>query len=74
MSDIIKPHAPQGPMTETLARKPWKAPRLIDLDGEDPEGRPAGEGGAGISVGNKAVGDQEGSITLFDPPIHFSAS
>jgi len=32
MSDMMETHAPQGPTAETLARKPWKAPRLIDLE------------------------------------------
>jgi len=74
MTNIIEPHGPQGSATETLARKPWKAPRLIDLDDEDPEGRPHLEGGAGLSAGNKAMGTMEGVNPAFNPPLHFHES
>jgi len=34
MTNFTKPHGPQGVRTQTADRRPWKAPRLIDLDDE----------------------------------------
>jgi len=35
MTDFTEPTDPQGPTIEGADRKPWKAPRLIDLDDLD---------------------------------------
>jgi len=48
MSDPAEPHGPQGKAIETACTKPWKAPRLIDLDDDSTSG-------CG-SMGNKAQG------------------
>jgi len=32
MTDFTKPHGPQGPTIEAADKRPWKAPRLVDLD------------------------------------------
>jgi len=42
MTDIIEPHDPQVVTGDTVGRKPWKAPRLIDLNEDDSEGMNAG--------------------------------
>jgi len=38
MTDIIESHRSQGPTTEISGRRPWKAPRLIDLDDDNAMG------------------------------------
>jgi len=37
MTDIIEPHGPQG-NAPPPGKRPWKAPRLLDLDDDGPEG------------------------------------
>jgi len=32
MTDIIEPRGPQGATIQTADRRPWKVPRLLDLD------------------------------------------
>jgi len=39
MTDIIETHGPQGSAMETVGRRPWKAPRLIDLDDDKADGK-----------------------------------
>jgi len=38
MTDFTKPHGPQGPTIEAADKRPWKAPRLIDLDDDNAMG------------------------------------
>jgi len=42
MTDITKAQVPQGATGDAVDRKPWKVPRLIDLNDDGPEGRNAG--------------------------------
>jgi len=35
MTDIIETHGPSGATIQTVGKRPWKAPRLIDLDDND---------------------------------------
>jgi len=42
MTDMTKAQIPQVATGDTVGRKPWKAPRLIDLDEDDSEGMNAG--------------------------------
>jgi len=43
MTDIARPHGPQRNAMETIGRKPWQTPRLIDLDDDGTaSGRPFG--------------------------------
>jgi len=35
MNHLNEPHDPQESATEAIGRRPWKAPRLIDLDDLD---------------------------------------
>jgi len=35
MTDIIETHGPRGATIQTVGKRPWNAPRLIDLDDLD---------------------------------------
>jgi len=35
MTNFTKPHGPHGAKIQTADRRPWQAPRLIDLDDLD---------------------------------------
>jgi len=58
MSEHTRPHDPQGSATVATGRKPWKAPRLNDLDDievagmqTDGMGNPRGMGTANNKFG-----------------------
>jgi len=38
MTDIIETHGPQGSTMEIVGRRPWRAPRPIDLDDDITDG------------------------------------
>jgi len=42
MTDIIETHGRQGSTMETVGRRPWKAPRLKDLDDDSTDGKMEG--------------------------------
>jgi len=62
MTDIIETHGPQGAAMETVGRRPWRAPRLKDLDDIETE-RARMSGPAWITVGGKYEGFYEGRTT-----------
>jgi len=45
MTDIIESHRSQGPITEAADKRPWKAPRLIDLHDLETRGMDGGQYG-----------------------------
>jgi len=62
MTDIIETHGPQGAAMETVGRRPWKAPRLKDLDDIETE-RAMMQGAAWVTVGGKFEDNYEGRTT-----------
>jgi len=38
MTNVIGSHGSQGPTTEPVGRRPWKVPRLVDLDDDNAMG------------------------------------
>jgi len=42
MTDIIETHGLSAATIQTVGKRPWNAPRLIDLDEDDSEGMNAG--------------------------------
>jgi len=57
MTHIIESHGSRGSTTATVCRRPWTAPRLIDLD--DLETEQGGMAGADGTVNAKALANHE---------------
>jgi len=72
MTDITKAQVPQGATGDAVDRKPWKAPRLIDLDEDESEGRTVGNIMA--TINDKVRGPGEGTRDLGDIILHHGES
>jgi len=75
MSEHTRPHDPQGSATAATGRKPWKAPRLNDLDDIEVAGMQTDGMGNGVGIGtanSKLRAIQERHDTDYD--LHYGAN
>jgi len=59
MTDIIETHGPSGATIQTVGKRPWKAPRLIDLEDDLTDGM---ANNMGFTPNDKKVAPQEGTF------------